>query len=216
MKPRAVIAGATGLTGRALLAEMARRDCYSEVTALARHRVNDLTDCRQLVCAFDALPALPPADHAFCCLGTTIKTAGSRAAFRKVDFDYVINFAHAAKQAGAQQFHVISALGAHASSTVFYSQTKGQMEDAVAAINFDAVHIYRPSLLLGDRQETRAGERIGIGIASLLSPLLVGPARKYKPVAVNTLANAMLNTAQQPTAGVCVHESNTIEALAKR
>ena len=120
---------------------------------------------------------LPKTDDAFCCRGTTIKTTGSQAAFRKVDFDYVVNFAAAAKAAGVKRFLVVSALNPNAKSGVFYYRVKGEMENALKAMNFESLHIFRPSFLLVERPEARVGERLGIAVFSTLALLMIGPAR---------------------------------------
>jgi uncharacterized protein YbjT (DUF2867 family) len=164
---------------------------------------------------FDSLiktRALPNSgvDHAFCCLGTTIKVAGSQAAFRRVDFDAVLAFAAAAKAAGATHLSVVSALGASTNAGVFYSRVKGEMEQAVAKLGFVSVHLLRPSFLLGERSEQRAGERMGIALATGLAPIMLGPARKYRPIHVDTVARAMLAGAAQNLPGVRVSESDQI------
>ena len=106
---------------------------------------------------FESLPKLPKTDDAFCCLGTTIRKAGSQAAFRKVDFDYVLNFATAAKAAGAKRFFVVSALGANAKSGVFYNRVKGEMENALMAMNFESLHIFRPVISAGRTRRCAGG-----------------------------------------------------------
>ncbi|MCY7388591.1 MAG: hypothetical protein LH481_11095 [Burkholderiales bacterium] len=123
------------------------------------------------------LAELPKTDDAFCCLGATIRQAGSQAAFRKVDFDYVVNFATAAKAAGVKRFLFVSAIAANAKSGVFYNRIKGKMENALKAMNFESLHIFRPSFLVGERAEARVGERLGIAVFSALALLMIGPAR---------------------------------------
>ena len=162
---------------------------------------------------FESLGKLPKADDAFCCLGTTIRQAGSQAAFRKVDFDYVINFAIAAKAAGVKRFLVVSALGANAKSCVFYNRVKGEMENALKAMNFESLHIFRPSFLLGERAEARVGERLGIKVFSALAPLMIGPARKVRPVEAKAVARAMVLAANSDALGMTVVESDEILAL---
>ena len=125
----ALIAGATGLTGHYLLTLLLADANYARVTALVRKAsLPSNPKLAEVIVDFDVLPPLPKAADAYCCLGTTIKKAGSQAAFRKVDFEFVVNFARAAKRAGAKRFLVISSLGANASSPIFYSRVKGEME----------------------------------------------------------------------------------------
>jgi uncharacterized protein YbjT (DUF2867 family) len=216
----AVVAGATGLTGRALVAQLRVDPRYAKIIALTRKAGSVATDARVEECVvdFDALATsrtLPasPVDHAFCCLGTTIKVAGSQAAFRKVDLDAVLAFARAAKGSGARHLSVISALGASANSGVFYNRVKGEMEQAVAQLGFVSVHLLQPSLLLGERSELRAGERAGILAANVIAPLLLGPARKYRPIHVDVVARAMRVGAAQSQPGLRVSESDQIAVL---
>lgn len=181
---------------------LVRKACLTPHVKLNEHTVD-----------FRALPKLPTIDDVYCCLGTTIKKAGSQEAFREVDFDFVLNVARAAKAAGATRCMVISALGASAKSGTFYSRVKGEMEDALAQIGFDALHIFRPSFLDGDRSESRIGERIGIAAFKALSPLLLGGAKKYRVIAASQVAHAMRASAWLPTAGVKIYESDEIVAL---
>jgi uncharacterized protein YbjT (DUF2867 family) len=124
-----------------------------------------------------------------------------------VDFDYVVNFANAAKQAGCKRFLMVSAIGADANSAVFYSRVKGETENALGAIGFDALHIFQPSLLVGERAESRPGERLGIAAFSLAAPLLIGPMRKYRPVNAHVVALTMMHAAATDATGVVVHRA---------
>lgn len=218
--PNAIIAGATGLTGGALLAKLVAAKHYSNIYTLARRQRESIARSHHpLVVDFSSLGVLPDCDEAFCCLGTTIKKAGSQAAFRTVDFDYVLNFANAAKAAGAKTFCVVSALGANPDSAVFYNRVKGEMEQALTKIGFDSLHIFQPSLLLGDRAESRLGERIGIGAFAAIAPLLIGRARKYRPIAADDVAEAMIKMASRDSTAnhaVFRYESDEIVLLARR
>jgi uncharacterized protein YbjT (DUF2867 family) len=211
----AIIAGASGLTGQALLKQLIASHSYQSVTTLERRTTKGVSGIHRVMQVdYDALPALPPCDDAYCCLGTTIKKAGSQAAFRKIDFDAVLAFAKRAREAGAKQFLVVSALGASPKSSIFYNRVKGEMEDAIAALGFDAVHIFQPSFLLGERPESRIGEKIGITAFKTISPLLVAGARKYRPIHVDAVAAAMLKAALNGTRGVMRYESDVIHAMA--
>jgi len=210
----ALVAGATGLTGKHLLEFLLADERYASVCALVRKATLQAhPKLSEHVIDFESLGKLPKADDAFCCLGTTIKKAGSQAAFRKVDFDTVINFAAAAKAAGAKRFLVVSALGANAKSSVFYNRVKGEMENALKAMNFESLHIFRPSFLLGERAEARVGERLGIAVFSALAPLMIGPARKIRPVEAKAVARAMVLAANGGVLGVEVIESDEIIGL---
>jgi uncharacterized protein YbjT (DUF2867 family) len=149
----------------------------------------------------------------FCCLGTTIKKAGSQEAFRRVDYEYPLNVARLAAQWEDAHFLVVSSVGADAGSGVFYSRVKGELEKAVQALPLAGAHIFRPSLLLGERGEVRLGERMAAVAAKPLSLLLFGPLRKYRPIHARTVAQAMLRVAREGRRGVEILESNRIASL---
>jgi uncharacterized protein YbjT (DUF2867 family) len=153
----------------------------------------------------------PPtrADDVFCCLGTTIKKAGSQAAFRAVDYYAVLSLA----KAGGARFFLVSSLGADARSAVFYSRVKGEIEASAAQLPFEAVFILRPSLLLGDRGEFRLKEKIAEAAMFLLKPFLLGPLRKYRAIEAEVVAKAMLALARSGRKGVNILESDEIQAL---
>lgn len=210
----ALIAGATGLTGRHLLNLLLADSRYGRVYALVRKpSLAAQPKLREIVVDFGRLPALPNADDVYCCLGTTIRKAGSQSAFRSVDFDYVVNLARRARRSGAKQFLVVSAMGASPTSLFFYNRIKGEMEQALVAIRFSALHIFRPSLLVGTRPESRPGERIGIATLSRLAPLMLGPARKFRPIAAETVARAMLQAAWTGAHGTAWYRSDRIAEL---
>ena len=211
----ALIAGATGLIGRELLSLLLADPIYAKVIVIGR-RAPEMPHPKLVVVMvdFDSLPDgkhFPHVDDVFCCLGTTIRKAGSQDVFRKVDYTYVVELAKRAKTAGAKRFMVISAIGANLHSKMFYSRTKGEMERAVSSAGFNGVVIFRPSFLLGDREETRLAEKIGIAAFRLLSPGLIGGLRKYRAVNAKTVARAMLQSAHKTETGVIVLESDEIE-----
>ena len=213
---RAWIAGATGLTGSALLSQLLREPRYDRVVAFVR-RPLAMVDPKltEASADFDHLREGNPGfvDAAFCCLGTTIKTAGSEAAFRKVDHDYVLAFAAAAKAHGAAHFGVVSSIGADATSRIFYSRVKGETERDLAELGFHSLAIYRPSILVGRRQEKRTPERVGIIVMSAAAPLMLGPLQKYRPIRVTMVAGAMLRNSLEAKPGVEIYESDVIERL---
>ena len=163
---------------------------------------------------FARLPALPAAIEAWCCLGTTIKQAGSQAAFRAVDFDAVLAFAGAARAAGVQRFGVVSSLGANPRATAFYNRVKGEMEAAVGALGFASVVIARPSLLAGDRaalgQPTRTGERLALLLSTPVAALI---PKSVRPIAARTVARGMLAAMRQQRPGVRIVESGELQQL---
>lgn len=215
----ALVAGASGLVGSALLQLLLAAPACDRVTAVGRRPLGVThRKLTETVTDFDNLEAAlargEAADVAFCTLGTTIKKAGSQAAFRKVDHDYVLAFARAAQAAGARSFLLVSAIGADARSAVFYSRVKGETENDVGAIGFESVHLFRPGILLGDREETRLAESVGVALTPLLNPLLLGPFRAYRGIAAGTVARAMAAAANDPRPGRYVHTFNDMQALA--
>ncbi len=140
----------------------------------------------------DHLPDFPQVDDVFCAVGTTIAKAGSKAAFRKVDHDYPLAIARQAASAGANQYLLVSSVGADKKSPNFYLHTKGELEDELGALPFRGLHVFHPSFLIGDRAEKRPGERAGIVVARVLKPFLLGSLRKYRAVPAEAVARAMV------------------------
>lgn len=214
MKRKAVVAGATGLVGRELVRLLLKEPAYTEVILIVR-RSTGLTHSKlqEKILHFDELEKteldLAGAD-VFCALGTTIKKAGTQEAFRQVDYVYSLTLGRMAKEQGAKQFLIISSMGANALSRMFYSRVKGEVEEALGELGLPALHIFRPSLLLGDREEFRLGERFGGALSSKLLPLFSGPLRKYRPIEATAVARAMCLTAQGDCSGVHVYESDEI------
>ncbi len=211
-----LLVGATGLVGKALLHELLKEPRIAKVTSLVR-RPSGITDARldERVISFDALGSLelPEVDDAYCALGTTIKVAGSEEAFRLVDFTYPMEIAKKVKAAGAKRFLLVSAIGASRKSSVFYSRTKGECEHAIKELAFDATFLFRPSLLLGEREEKRAGEGVGKALATVLGPLLLGPLKQYRAISGETVARAMVRAAFSDRVGVQMLRSDEIAAL---
>jgi len=194
------LAGATGLVGRAILEGLLADGSVAAVHALGR-RAPGVSHPKLTphVLDFGALPPLPPLDEVYLALGTTIKAAGSQAAFRAVDFDANLSAARAALAAGARRAGLVSAAGADAKSRIFYNRVKGELEEALAQLGFEGLVVARPSLLVGDRkalgQPERTAERVATAVTRLLGPLV--PAN-YRPVAASAVARALL--ARVPTA----------------
>ena len=153
-------------------------------------------------------------DDYFCCLGTTIKTAGSREAFARVDLEIPLRAARLALEGGAAQAVLVSALGADPSSRIFYNRVKGQAERGLEAVGFESVVIVRPSLLSGDRDEDRLGERVGLAVLGALEPLMVGPLQPFRPTPALEVAAAMVTCAAAPRSGVRVLEPVEIRRVA--
>lgn len=212
----AVIAGASGLVGGHLLRLLLDAREYSEVWAVAR-RPLAMEHPKLHEAAFSSLEAhegLPRAEDVFCCLGTTIAKAGSRAAFRAVDYELPLALARWAKRAGAERFLLVTAGGSDPKSRIFYSRTKGEVEKAIAALALPSLEVFRPSLLLGEREEERPGERVAQTVLPWLSPLLIGPLKNVRAIKAETVAQAMLKVARSKERGALrIHESGRIEEL---
>jgi len=198
-----VVAGATGLVGQEILAVLLADKAYRSVHVVGRRKLDSShPKLTQHVVDFAALPRLPQADEVYIALGTTIKVAGSKAAFRAVDLEAIVAVARAARAAGATKLGVVSAMGADPKSSVFYNRVKGEMEDALASLGFQSLVIARPSLLTGARealgQPARTGERIGTVVSTLLKPLI--PAN-YRAIAARDVAHALVHAVQAATSG---------------
>ena len=194
----AVVAGASGLIGRELVQKLINSDQYRLIYILSRRQSGPLyPKIRELVIDFDQIDSLGfevPIDDVFYTLGTTMKQAGSRANFKKVDYQYVVALAKLAKSQGASKFLVISSMGANSKSRVFYNCVKGMTEDTLKTIGFEQLVILRPSLLLGKRSEIRIAEWVSLFIMRMLNFLI--PVN-YKAIRVEKVAEAMLKMAIQ-------------------
>ncbi len=208
----ALLAGGTGLIGSQLLNLLVEDERYTKVKCLTRNKLpiqhekieiiqTDGSNLNQIV---DSLSA----DDVYCCLGTTIKKARTKEAFRKIDFEYPLHLADLTKSGGASQFLLVSALGADAGSSVFYNKVKGEVEAAIDAIGFATFHIFRPSLLLGPRSEERSGEdaaKIFFRLFGFIIP------EKYKAIESLKVAKAMIQLAGKNVPGKHVHESKSLQ-----
>jgi len=224
-RPRsALVAGATGLVGGFLLDLLLEDELYDRVRVLARRPMGrEHPKLETVVADFDRLGDDPKVraddgfrvDDVFCSLGTTIKKAGSEAAFRKVDHDHVASIARLAREAGARRFVLVSSIGADAGSGNFYLSVKGAAEEAVSACGYPELHVFRPSLLTGPRRERRPGERAATVVMPFLAPLLLGGLRRYRPVEARTLALAMVEAARRGSEGRTVYTFDDIVRLAQ-
>jgi uncharacterized protein YbjT (DUF2867 family) len=214
----ALIAGATGLIGSELAQLLRASSYYQKIYLLVRREVaTEDEKVEPLVLDYDAFRAedLPKVQDVYCCLGTTMKNAGSKAAFRKVDYHYPLKLAELCRKNGAEQYMLVSSMGADKKSRFFYNQVKGEVEEALAGVGYPALHIFRPSILLGDRKDKRTGEKIAQKMMKAIAPLLVSKLRNYRPIYGKTVAEAMLVAAQQQRQGPHLFESAQIEVLAK-
>lgn len=199
-KRTAIVVGATGFTGQFLVKQLCESDEYTSVSIIVRRKPD--FNHRKLnvrVRDFDRLEEkdLEIADDLFCCLGTTIKKAQSKEMFQKVDLEYPLQIASLAKKVGVPNFHVISAVGSNKKSPFFYSQVKGRLEEELIALNLPSLSIFKPSLIIGGREEFRLGERLSEGLFKTLNPVLRGPFKKMRAVEGRQLAFAMYHYAIQ-------------------
>jgi uncharacterized protein YbjT (DUF2867 family) len=210
----AIIAGPTGLVGEKLLNQLLADPAYIRVVAVARKPMEITNDkLEQRVIDFENLPEVLDglnADNGFCCLGTTIKVAGSKEKQHRIDHDYVIEFAKACYKAGVMKFAVVSSIGANSSSSNFYLRVKGEMEADLKKIPFRGLYILQPSLLMGKRGEYRAGEKAATMIMKSLNPLLVGGLKKYRGIQAASVAACMIRVVKTELTGIRVISSNEI------
>jgi uncharacterized protein YbjT (DUF2867 family) len=210
----ALIAGATGLIGKQLMYKLIESNAYSKVIILVRKAYEiKHPKLEQIPANYEnmdslLLSAIP--DDVFCCLGTTMAKAGSKEAFHKVDYTYVLNLASFFAAKGAKNFLLVSSIGADKTSAVYYSRTKGEIEEAVSKLPYKGIFIFRPSILLGKRDEFRLGERIGIGLALVLQPFMLGSIKKYRPIYGAKVAVGMIKCALQDKEGKFILESDQI------
>lgn len=210
----AVVAGATGLVGSHVVDTLLDQPACESVTALVRSELGrrDLRLQLRVVNYDNPEPAMIPesTDAVFCCLGTTSDKAGSREAFRKVELDYVVELARLARARGVDHFLLISSLGANPRSRFFYNRVKGMVESELRDLDFPHLSILRPSLLLGEREETRVGEEVAAVFLRWFRFVLIGGWRKYRAIEAATVATAMVHIALHPAAGVSIYESDMI------
>lgn len=209
----ALVAGATGLVGREILAALLADKTYSSVHSVGRRALAlKHPKLTQHVVDFAALPTLPKVDDCFIALGTTIKVAGSQAAFRAIDLEAVKAVAVAAHAQGATKLGVVSAMGANPQSPIFYNRVKGEMETSLARMGFHRLVIARPSLLDGHRQQLqqtpRTGERLGLALMRYLRPLI--PAN-YRAISAQSVAIALVQMVKADSPGIVVVMSGDMQ-----
>ena len=209
----ALVIGGTGLVGKQLTNLLINDKRYSKVVLLVRKPLGIIHEkLEQIQFDYDNPDeTLIKGDDFFCCLGTTKAKAGSKEAFYKIDHDYVLNTATTAFKNGIKRAAIVSSIGANKNSSVFYQKTKGEVEEGASKIGFEACYILRPSVLVGNRTELRLGESLGIFFLNIFSFAM---PKKYKPVAGNKVAQAMINAINSGKTGVQVIESDVINATA--
>jgi uncharacterized protein YbjT (DUF2867 family) len=207
------LAGATGLTGGHALRLLLDHPRVTKVISLGRRKL-PLEHEKLEELPFSAAPSIK-SDAFLSCLGTTIKKAGSQEAFEQIDVDLPLEIARALKSNGCRSAAVVSAIGAAPESRIFYNRAKGKMEEGMKRIGFESLSILRPSIIMGAREEARIAEGFGKLAMSALSPLLIGGARKYRPIEAEAIARALVKLAIESAPGTSTYESNEIEMQAK-
>ncbi|MBO0959737.1 oxidoreductase [Neobacillus sp. MM2021_6] len=215
----ALILGASGLVGHELVKTLIQRNQYNKIYLLVRRPIGNFESkvCEQHTVDFDKLEAYPElfqVADVFCCLGTTIKKAKSKEAFRKVDYDYPVAAANLARKGGAEKYLIVSAMGADSQSRFFYNRVKGDVETSLKSVNLRSLHIFRPSLLLGKRKEFRFGEKLAAKASGIFNTIMVGPLRPYKAIEAKKVALAMAIAAESDATGVYTYPSHEIERIA--
>lgn len=215
----AIVLGASGLVGNELVQQLLADANYRSIAVFVRKELpikhSKLT---QQITDFDHLEKHAEqikGDVVFCCLGTTIKVAGSQEAFTKVDYHYPLKFAKIAKQNGVPKYILVSSIGANSETSNFYLNIKGSLEKQLQKLNFNALIAVRPSMLLGDRKEFRLGEVIGKIFMKLLGLILIGKLKRYKGIEARTVAKAMIKLAQSDSSSFEIIQSEKLQAIGK-
>ena len=191
----ALILGASGFVGNYLLKELLNSKRYDRVTALVRiSSLEPSPHLEEIVFDFKdpfSIESLKPVNHIFCCLGSTIRKAGSKNKFRFVDFELPLMFAKWGEKTKAEYFAIVTAMGANPSSIIFYNKVKGEIEREIKKLDIPTIHIFQPSLILGPRKEFRIGEIVGKMLMKTLNFLMVGSLKKYRGIHAKTIAKGM-------------------------
>jgi hypothetical protein len=214
----ALVIGSSGLVGQDLIKILIDSKEYTKITLLLRKKMNIGSEkIHEEIVDFDNIEKysyLFNVDSVFCTLGTTIKVAKTKENFMKVDLDYPTKAAKITKEFGKGNFFVISALGSNKNSKIFYNSVKGKLEENLREINLNILHIFKPSMLTGDRKEFRLGERVTLALCKILPFVFIGSIKKYKPIKTIDVAKAMYKTTLNKNKGTYVHEPEEIHKLA--
>lgn len=216
MAKTAIVFGATGAIGQRLLPLLMASSAWAKIIVVTRRPLDIASEkVAEVICdatTIDEYAHELNGDTVFCCLGTTQKIAGSKARFREVDHDYILKCAEITHAQGARHFLVVSSMGADARSLNFYSRVKGETERDLKAVGFDRLDILRPSLLTGGRSESRPMEELGGIMMTLMSPMMIGPSRPYRPIKIAQVARAMSEIALTDDVGTKVYLSDELAA----
>ncbi|MCE9499907.1 MAG: oxidoreductase [Leptospira sp.] len=218
-KRSALILGSTGLIGGHCLDYLLEDDSYGTViVAVRKETKRKHKKLKQVVVDFENLEKRKEVfkvNDVFCCLGTTIRKAGSQEQFRKVDLEYPVRAAELSAKNGVKQFSIVSAMGADRKSMIFYNRIKGEVESEIQKFPFSSVMIFRPSLLTGEREEVRSGEKLGETISNVLSFAFIGPFATYRPIEGKAVAHAMVLESKKNVPGKRIYESGEIRKISE-
>lgn len=219
MSKTCLLLGATGLVGSHCLQLLCNDPTYEKITVLVRRKFTfEHEKVNVVVINFDQMDDYESyfnVDDVFCCLGTTMKKAKTKSNFRKVDFYYPLNAATLAKKMGAKQFLLVSAYGAKVNSPFFYNEVKGRLEEAVSELPINSIHMIKPSLLVGNRNEFRLAEQLGIWFRPIYTPLLRGKFANFRPIEASIVAEAMLKIANSNVHGLYYYTPKELRTLSK-
>tara|TARA_B110000483_G_scaffold240962_1_gene322761 strand:+ start:5321 stop:6037 length:717 start_codon:yes stop_codon:yes gene_type:complete len=215
---RCIVIGGTGAVGKVLLNQLAANPNIDKIISVQRRETEAINKKVEVLVAdlqnLQQLKLTDEIDAAFCCLGTTIKKAKSKANFEAIDYQMVVDFANVVLKKNVKSFSVVSSMGAKKNALVFYNQVKGKMEETLKAMGFVSIGIFRPSLLI-NRGDFRFGEKVGEVIMMMLSPVLRGPFKKFAAISVKKVATAMVWNALTNPFGLRIYESDQIHAIAE-
>ncbi|MFD2541477.1 NAD(P)H-binding protein [Lacinutrix gracilariae] len=220
MNKSAIILGATGLTGSILLQKLLEDDRYQSIKLFSRSKIEGLpskvTQYIGDLLKLEDFKAKFIADEVYCCIGTTAKKTPDKTQYKKIDYGIPVTAAKLAKANNIDTFLVISAMGANKNSTVFYNKTKGEMEQDVLQYNIKNTFILRPSLIGGNRKESRILEKIALAVFKIIQPLFIGKLKQYKIIEPNDIAQAMLHLANSASHAEVILTSNDIKQISKK
>ncbi|QXP62130.1 NAD(P)H-binding protein [Polaribacter sp. HaHaR_3_91] len=220
MKKTAIILGATGLTGNHILHKLIEDKNYETIKLFSRSKIDGLPKkVKQFIgniLDLTQFKANFTADEVYCCIGTTAKKTPDKTLYKKIDYGIPFAAAKLSKENNIATFLVVSAMGANAQSTVFYNKTKGEMERDVLKQNIINTFILRPSLIGGERKESRILEKIGLVVIKLIQPLFIGKLKEYKIIDAENIAQAMINLANTKNNAGVIITSNDIKKLSKK
>jgi uncharacterized protein YbjT (DUF2867 family) len=214
-----IILGATGLTGSILLEKLIKDQRYETIKLISRKKIEGLpSKVQQFIgnmLELETFKEVFTGDEVFCCIGTTAKKTPNKETYKKIDFGIPVTAAKLSKENNISTFIVISAMGANAKSNIFYNRTKGEMEQEVLQQNIPNTYILQPSIIGGNRNENRIGEKIGLAVFKLIQPLFIGNLKKYRIINAETIAQAMLNLANSKVSKEKIITSDYIKEISK-